>query len=333
MSTTPPLISVVVPVYNGAKYIPNCLASVKRAVDGLSPEDRGQIEVILCDNHSTDETVALAEQHKPDCTYRVIQPPKFYENRCLNWHHGLASAKGVWMMMLHADDMLSDGGLAALLYVIRRPVPKSVVLIQGRHREFRNDTDTPSDLKPKWPMAGVFSGNALRLGALSFFCPFVPFLLMRRETYNKVGGLNKDYELIQDWDLWIRILGQGDLFFLPDEVGRWRLHDTSEKYQRIFMREHLDLAYRIPKLIPGLSPEAAAYTVTYQRARVRSCFPDESLDSFLAGLPTKTVPLSPEQIKASQDDYKTVLKAGLKKVTNELNKVRIAGLFRLPAAR
>ncbi len=329
----PFLISVVIPVYNGAKYIPHCMGSVRRAVSALPEADRARIEVILCDNHSSDDTIALAESLKPDCAYRAIQPPQFYDNRCLNWHHGLMEATGDWMMMLHADDMLTDNGLAALLAAIRRPVPSSAVLIQGRHGEFTSETEPVSAPKPRWGMPVLLSGDELRRGPLSFFCPFVPFLLMRRDMYHVVGGLTLRYELIQDWDLWIRLLGRGDLFFTPDVVGNWRVHGTTEKYQRIFMREHLDLAYNMPRLVPGLSEDAARYALTYQIARVRTNFPTEPLDEFLVGVPTDAIAISAAERDEATNNFAAVMERGNKKVSAELMRLRMTGVLRLLAAK
>ena len=326
-------ISVVVPVYNGAKYIPNCMGSVKRAVAALPPADRALVEVVLCDNHSTDATVALADADKPDCAYRVTQPAQFEDNRCHNWDHGLRDATGDWMMMLHADDMLTDSGLISLLAAVRRPVPASAVLIQGRHGELSDDGVSVSKPKPKWSLPVLLSGDELRRGPLSFFCPFVPFLLMRRATYHTIGGLDTKYELIQDWDLWIRLFAHGDLFFIPDVVGNWRVHPTTEKYNQIFMREHLDLAYNMPRLVPNLSPEAARYNVLYQMARTRWNFPSDPLENFLTGVPTDTVTVSDAERENALTNYNAVMESGNKKVSAELMRLRIGGILRLLTAR
>ena len=327
------LISVVIPVYNGAKYIPNCMGSVKRAVAALPVADRARVEVILCDNHSTDATISLAETDKPDCAYRVTQPAQFEDNRCRNWHHGLTSATGDWMMMLHADDMLTDNGLVSLLAAIRRPVPQSAVIIQGRHGELSEKGDSVSDAKPKWSVPVLLSGDELRRGPLSFFCPFVPFLLMRRDVYGAIGGLDLRYELIQDWDLWIRMLGKGDLYFTPGVVGNWRVHGTTEKYNRIFMREYLDLAYNMPRLVPNLSPDAAKYGVLHQMARVKSTFPNEPLENFLDGVPTETVTVTDAEKQNSLTNYAAVMAGGNKKVSRELLRLRAAGVLRLMGAK
>ncbi|RYZ80796.1 MAG: hypothetical protein EOP06_24695 [Proteobacteria bacterium] len=233
------------------------------------------------------------------------------------------------MMMLHADDMLTDNGLESLLAAIRRPVPSSAVLIQGRHGEFSEDAGPFSAPKPKWKMAVLLSGDELRRGPLSFFCPFVPFLLMRRDIYQKIGGLDKDYELIQDWDLWIRLLAHGDLYFTPDVVGNWRIHGTTEKYQRIFMREHMDLAYNMPRLVPNLSSDAAQYGVAYQIARVTSNFPNDPLENFLNDVPTDAVAIPQPMRENALKNPGDVLRAGEKKVSRELIRLRVTGALRL----
>ena len=56
-----PLLSIVVPVFNGGKLINACLNSIRIATDRLSEDDRARLEIIVCDNHSTDSTLATAK--------------------------------------------------------------------------------------------------------------------------------------------------------------------------------------------------------------------------------------------------------------------------------
>jgi len=275
-----PVLSVVIPVFNGAKYITDCLYSVATAVNGLTEQERAQIEVVLCDNHSTDNTVALAGMITLGCAFRVIHPPEHFENRAFNWHHGLASARGTWMLMLHADDALAPAGLAAILRAARHPSASRATAIGGRHQTFTTETSQASAAKPRWPFFALLPGEALRREVLAFHCPFVPFTVMRRDAYERIGGLNTGYELVQDWDLWIRLLAEGDFLFTPEVTGLWRVHGSPDKYMRVFAREHLALAASLQTIIPGLSRPQIEQSLRLQAARVTSWFPDETVSAF-----------------------------------------------------
>ncbi len=108
-------LSVVVPVYNGEKYLKECLDSIATAVLVVTPERRSELEVIICDNHSTDASGDIAAAARFACLNQIVRPGQHEDNRTRNWRAGLAAATGTWVMMLHADDLLAPGGLDALL--------------------------------------------------------------------------------------------------------------------------------------------------------------------------------------------------------------------------
>src|SRR5262245_20143326 len=116
-----PFISVVVPVYNAARDLAGCLDSIRTALGELKPAVRARIEVIVCENWSTDGSFEIAERAALPCDYRVMRPLQHEPNRTRNWRAGLAEARAGWMMMLHADDVMAPGGLAALLRATERP--------------------------------------------------------------------------------------------------------------------------------------------------------------------------------------------------------------------
>lgn len=269
-----PLLAIALPVYNGAKYLATSLGSVAEAVAELPGPDRDRVEVVLCDNHSTDRTAELAREHAPACAYRVVRPPAFLENRTRNWHFALSATRAPWMMMLHADDRLAPHALPALLRACRRQLDRaSVVMISGRHRTFADDR-APGRLRPSWPLPALLRGASLRRRVLAYHCALVPFTVMRRSAYEAAGGLDDRYELVQDWDLWIRLLGGGDLYYYPGEFGWWRTHGFSDAYAAMMARETVALMAEMPRLIPD-APEAGwAWVRRLQLAKARRILPD-----------------------------------------------------------
>lgn len=320
-----PLLSVVVPVFNGEKFMDSCLGSIKASVQALPPTQRGQVEIIICDNHSTDRTLEMAKAADFGCVTRLVQPLQHCENRTQNWDFGLREARGVWMMMLHADDRLAPGGLGVLLRACEQERESGVVLISGKHRSFTDET-APGGLKPDWPFASRISGEALRRRVLGFNCPFVPFTVMRRAVYLSVGGLNDRYELVQDWDLWIRILAQGSLYYTPEEVGHWRLHGFSPKYATIFGREHLLLVSEIRRLIPAMTPEEADDALQFQFPRVQVWLPETPFETLVADAPERdrilALPRTPPE-DAREQIRRTNRRFGL-----TMNWLRVLGTLR-----
>ena len=102
------MVSIVIPVYNVAEYLPRCL-------DSLSKQDyAGEMEIILVDDGSTDSSSAICEEF---CyTYpraRIIQQ----ENKGLSEarNAGIMAASGDWLFFLDSDDWLAPNALSTLL--------------------------------------------------------------------------------------------------------------------------------------------------------------------------------------------------------------------------
>ncbi|MEL6841724.1 MAG: glycosyltransferase family 2 protein [Bacteroidota bacterium] len=99
-----PLISVAIPTYNGGKRILHALASLQR-------QDYDNLEIIISDNSSTDDTQAIVE-------YQATQDPRiryFRHERNLgasyNFDFGLKQARGKYFIWMSDDDQLTDGAL------------------------------------------------------------------------------------------------------------------------------------------------------------------------------------------------------------------------------
>jgi len=94
MSLKPPLISVILPVYNGEKYLIEALQSV--FIQGYSP-----LEIIAVDDGSTDRSASILAQHSHQVQYyyQENQGPAAARNL------GLRKAKGDFITFIDADDL------------------------------------------------------------------------------------------------------------------------------------------------------------------------------------------------------------------------------------
>ena len=288
MATTPQ-ISVVVPVFNAAKYLKGCLDSVARAVAAVPAADRRLVEVIVCDNWSTDGSREIADAARFACVSRVIQPHEHESNRTRNWRAGFDVATGTWTMMLHGDDLMAPTCLTGMLRGTKDPAARRAGLVIGRHRTFE-DENRPSDLKPKWVVPSLIPGQRVAQEILPYHCPFVPFTLMRKELYDEVGGLDEQWQLVQDWELWMRMTSRADVLFVPSETGWWRIHDSGAGYKRLNARECVALAANLEQSVGRLTTSrmSAVRAVALARAAVHldSAGPPSDEDPDLGRLPT-----------------------------------------------
>src|SRR5512138_2193028 len=90
-----PLVSVIVPSYNGAKFLPESL-------DSILAQTYPNIEIIVLDDASTDDTPAVAARYAGRITY-VRQPANL--GQFDNVNDGIARGAGDLVAVYHADDV------------------------------------------------------------------------------------------------------------------------------------------------------------------------------------------------------------------------------------
>jgi GT2 family glycosyltransferase len=100
-----PLVSVVIPNWNGAAYLPACL-------DSLRGQRHPTVEAIVADNASTDGSQALLEKEYPEV--RLVQLP---ENRGFTGaaNAGIEAARGKFVVLLNNDTEVEPDWLAAIV--------------------------------------------------------------------------------------------------------------------------------------------------------------------------------------------------------------------------
>lgn len=93
------MISVIVPIYNTEKYLPKCL-------DSLAAQTYPDVEFILIDDGSTDNSGAIAEKYT-DPRFRVFHTGNHGLSAARNF--GIEKARGEWLMFVDSDDWVEPG--------------------------------------------------------------------------------------------------------------------------------------------------------------------------------------------------------------------------------
>ena len=110
--TQEPLISVIVPVYNGEAFLDQCLESIVA-------QDYAHMEIIVVDDGSTDGTAAISDRWaERDSRVRVIHQPNGGHSAARN--AGLDAMSGELMMMVDSDDLLHPDFVKTLLNLMHQ---------------------------------------------------------------------------------------------------------------------------------------------------------------------------------------------------------------------
>ena len=102
-----PRISIITSVYNGEKYLEDCIRSI-------TGQSYGDVEYIIIDGGSTDGTTGIIRQYQDKLHYWVSEKDS---GIYAAWNKGLARATGEWIAFVGSDDILWDP------YVVEKALP------------------------------------------------------------------------------------------------------------------------------------------------------------------------------------------------------------------
>jgi glycosyltransferase involved in cell wall biosynthesis len=199
---TDPLVSVIIPVYNGGRFL-------AEALDSAFAQTYRPIEVIVVDDGSTDETAEVAHS-RPEALYL------HQENRGVSAarNAGLAIAEGELIALLDADDVwLPDKLCLQVDYLSANPRRGLVV---GRNSYFVH----PGAARPTWFAARRLDESEQALLPSSW--------LVRRPTFDRVGLFDPSYRVSEDIEWLARAKDAGIVPGIVEQVVlRKRLHDAN----------------------------------------------------------------------------------------------------------
>lgn len=201
-SRAAPLISVIIPVYNGERYL-------SAAIESVLAQAWTPLEIIVVDDGSTDQSVQVARHYQSQVQVicQANAGPGAARNR------GVALASGELLAFLDADDLWLPGKLAhQVAYLQKQP---TLDMVFGQVEQFISP-DLPTGHRPALPAQPVMNG--LHVGAM----------LIRRQSFVAVGGFATTWTIGEFIDWYGRAQALGlRAAILEAVVMRRRLHDNN----------------------------------------------------------------------------------------------------------
>ena len=195
-----PRVSVVLPTFNRAHLI-------GRAIQSVLEQTLVELELIIVDDGSTDDTGALLGALR-DPRVRVL---RLDTNRGVSRarNAGIAVARAAWVAFLDSDDEWDP--LALELRLARAVAEPSAALVYCRYQ--RHDHVTGHRVAPALPF---YEGDVLDhlLGVWSFATSVA---MVRRQALLDVGGFSEDIDSREDYDLWLKLAAASYRFAGVDE--------------------------------------------------------------------------------------------------------------------
>jgi len=222
-----PRISIVTPSYNQGPFLEETIRSV--LLQGYP-----DLEYIIIDGNSTDESVRIIRKYEPWITYWISEPDA---GQTYAINKGIRKTSGDVLAWLNSDDVYCPEALRQIgKYFATLP---HVDLLYG-------DCEMIDGSGRLFDRFNVRSGDVVQLLEENFIAQ--PSAFCTREAWEKVGGLDENLHYVMDYDLWLRIfLGEMTSVYVAAVFSRFRYHAVSKSGVKSvqFGGEYLDVLDKI----------------------------------------------------------------------------------------
>jgi len=204
-----PLVTVLMPVYNGEKYL-------KRAIESILKQTFRDFEFLIIDDGSADKSAEIIKSFK-DARIR-LERNETNLGLIKTLNKGLGLAKGKYIARMDCDDISLPKRLSIQIsFMEKHPkigVCGSWVKIMGLKQEFVN----------RYPQK-----HEEARAYLLFNTPFAhPSVIIRKDTLEKHHlEYDENYKHAEDYELWSRIINYAKVSNIPKILLRYRTHDES----------------------------------------------------------------------------------------------------------
>ncbi len=216
----PPKISVLIPTYNYARFLPE-------AIESVLAQDWPNFELLIVDDHSTDNT---AEVVQPYC---LRDPRVHFEANAANlgmvnnWNYCLARAGGEYIKFLFGDDKLCHPQALAKMIALLESHPTAVLAASARII-----LDENSKAVDIWrPLAdGCHNGRKIIAACLAQDGKNLvgePSAVMFRKK-DAQRGFNAAWRQVVDMEMWFQMLEHGDLACTREALCAFRCHPDQQ---------------------------------------------------------------------------------------------------------
>jgi glycosyltransferase involved in cell wall biosynthesis len=234
------LVSVIVPCYNAAAFLPEALQS---ALQQTYP----RIEILVVDDGSTDATPEVARRYP---VHYIRQ-----ENRGVSAarNAGIAHSHGEFLVFLDADDRLASTGIEDGMTALEQN-PHCMMAV-GEHRYILED-GAPAGVSRKGPVRRDLYTMLLE----SNFVESVGSAIYRRDVFDREGGFDNSLDAAEDYALYLRITRRNAAVIHRAVVSEYRLHGSNtSRNSELMLRRTLEVICRERRHIEGDPGRLRAY--------------------------------------------------------------------------
>ena len=260
MNEKAPLVSVVVPNYNYARYLDARLSSILN-------QTFQDFELILLDDASTDNSLEVLDRYKddPHVSHLVVNEQNT-GSPFKQWMKGILLAKGEWVWIAEADDLCEPTFLGTCVKEVQKYPNVSVCMTAFRYIDEKGNI-LPQEANywgKKKPAVSAcrFSGRAYAEHNMYWNCCVANAsgVLFRRSYATNLSDssfLNMRYS--GDWCFWFQMLLQGDMVEVYEYLNKFRQHTAKVSVEGVKSGNRIKEDIDVLSLMERTFPEIKKY--------------------------------------------------------------------------
>lgn len=203
-----PKLSVIIPSYQQGAFI-------ERTIRSILDQNYPNLELILMDGGSTDETMAIIARYADKFAHFESGPDG---GQAAALRKGFAQATGDYISWLNSDDTFCPGALYAIgRYLAEHP---KVAFVYGDTNIIDSADKVIAFKRSVKFVLGVMKYAFLTVPQMSAF--------WSRTLYNEVGGVDARLRFCMDYDLFVRLASRSAPVHINQTIGNFRIHPTSK---------------------------------------------------------------------------------------------------------
>jgi glycosyltransferase involved in cell wall biosynthesis len=209
MSKEQPLVSIVTPSFNQAKFL-------RQTMDSVLSQDYPRVEYLVIDGGSTDGSLQIIQKYEDRLAYWESTPDKGQTDAI---NKGFDRAKGKYLAWLNSDDIYQPGAISeAVAYLEAHP---EVGMVYGDCSFIDAEGQKIGDFP-----AAQTDYQRLRRGYVHIPQQSAFF---RADLWQAAGPLDPSFYFAMDYDLWVRLAEQAPVVYLPGyHWASFRLHGDAK---------------------------------------------------------------------------------------------------------
>lgn len=223
-----PLITICIPNYNGGEYLKQC-------IDSVLNQEYQNIEIIISDNKSNDNSYEILELYKNEKKIKIIYQEKFLP-MTTHWNIFKDFINGELVFWMSSDDIILKDCLSYVVRMYNKDRNMKAIFFEY------DIIDEMNNVCNKIP----FYEQSALIDSKEYFNIFLKgnnfplsTCVMTKRIFDDIGGFNEKYNFCSDWFMWLSITEKDyeyKIGYIREKVALYRIHSSNETNKNIISK-------------------------------------------------------------------------------------------------